>query len=66
MSASSFSWANWIHLFFIAGRDTTAVLLMWTSYFLTMNPEAEKELRAEVDEVLGGKKNEFSNSRYRL
>lgn len=49
--------------FFIAGRDTTAVLLMWSSYFLSQNPEVEKELRAEVDEVLAGKKNEFSNSR---
>jgi len=49
--------------FFIAGRDTTAVLLMWSSYFIGLNPDVERELREEVDNVLGGKKNEFSNSR---
>jgi cytochrome P450 len=34
--------------FALAGRDTTASLLTWTTFFLTQNPEIQQTLRAEV------------------
>ncbi|MBA2691237.1 MAG: cytochrome P450, partial [Rubrobacter sp.] len=38
---------------FIAGHETTANALAWTFYLLAKNPEAERKLRAELDESLG-------------
>ena len=38
----------------IAGRDTTACTLTWITYILTQNPEVERKLCAEIDEVLQG------------
>jgi cytochrome P450 len=38
---------------FIAGHETTANALSWTFYLLAKNPEAERKLRAELDESLG-------------
>ncbi|KAL6067322.1 Cytochrome P450 family-dependent fatty acid hydroxylase [Balamuthia mandrillaris] len=42
--------------FFIAGRDTTAILLTWTFYLLAKNPDVEQKLIDEVDTVLKGEK----------
>ncbi|KAL6071642.1 Cytochrome P450 monooxygenase pc-3 [Balamuthia mandrillaris] len=42
--------------FFIAGRDTTAILLTWTFYLLTQNPDVEQKLVEEIDTVLKGEK----------
>jgi len=39
--------------FIIAGRDTTAVLLTWTCYFLSKHPDVEKRLREEIVAVVG-------------
>ena len=39
--------------FVIAGRDTTAQALSWTSYLLSQHPEVERRMRAEMWEVLG-------------
>jgi cytochrome P450 len=39
----------------LAGHETTATALSWTWYLLSRNPEAERKLHAEVDEVLGGR-----------
>jgi cytochrome P450 len=39
--------------FLVAGHETTAVALSWTWYLLSQNPDAERRLHAEVDEVLG-------------
>jgi cytochrome P450 len=39
--------------FLVAGHETTAVALSWTWYLLAENPQAERRLHAEVDEVLG-------------
>jgi cytochrome P450 len=39
----------------LAGHETTATALSWTWYLLSQNPEAERKLHAELDEVLGGR-----------
>jgi cytochrome P450 len=39
---------------FVAGHETTANTLAWTWYLLSLHPEVERRLHAEVDEVLGG------------
>jgi cytochrome P450 len=41
--------------FFIAGHATIASALTWTWYLLSTHPECWRRLRAEVDEVLGGR-----------
>jgi len=38
-----------------AGHETLGNALSWTWYLLSQNPEAERELHAEVDSVLGGR-----------
>jgi cytochrome P450 len=38
--------------FLLVGHETTAVLLTWTWYLLSMNPGAEAKLHEEVDRVL--------------
>jgi cytochrome P450 len=40
---------------FIAGHETTAVLLNWTWVLLAQNPAVEAQLQAELDSVLGGR-----------
>jgi len=42
--------------FILAGRDTTALLLTWTCYFLSKNPDVEKKLREEILSVVGQEK----------
>eukprot|EP01087_Luapelamoeba_hula_P021355 TRINITY_DN743_c0_g1_i3.p1 TRINITY_DN743_c0_g1~~TRINITY_DN743_c0_g1_i3.p1 ORF type:complete len:434 (-),score=51.99 TRINITY_DN743_c0_g1_i3:159-1460(-) len=39
--------------FFIAGRDTTAVLMSWTMYLLSQNPEVETKLVGLIEEIVG-------------
>jgi cytochrome P450 len=41
--------------FFIAGHATIASALTWTWYLLSTHPESWRRLRAEVEEVLGGR-----------
>ena len=40
---------------FLAGHETTAVLLSWTWKLLSENPEAEAKLHEEIDRVLAGR-----------
>jgi cytochrome P450 len=40
---------------FLAGHETTANALTWTWYLLSQSPEVERQLHAEVDEVLQGR-----------
>jgi cytochrome P450 len=40
---------------FLAGHETTANALSWTWYALARNPDVERELHRELDEVLGGR-----------
>jgi cytochrome P450 len=40
---------------FLAGHETTANALTWTWYLLACNPEAESQMHAEIDAVLGGR-----------
>jgi len=42
--------------FFLAGRDTTAVLIAWTCYLLAKHPDVEKKLREEILSVVGQEK----------
>jgi len=39
----------------IAGHETTALALSWTFYLLSLNPEADARLAAELRDVLGGR-----------
>ena len=39
---------------FLAGHETTANTLAWTFYLLSMHPEVERRVRAELDATLGG------------
>jgi len=39
----------------LAGHETTATALSWTWYLLSQNPDAERKLHAELDQVLGGR-----------
>jgi cytochrome P450 len=41
--------------FLAAGHETTAVALTWTWYLLSLHPEVERRLRAEIHHVLGGR-----------
>jgi cytochrome P450 len=40
---------------FLAGHETTANALSWTFWLLSLNPEAEAALAAELGRVLGGR-----------
>jgi len=42
--------------FFLAGRDTTAMLISWTCYFLAQHPDVDKKLREEILSVVGQEK----------
>jgi cytochrome P450 len=39
----------------LAGHETTATGLSWTWYLLSENPDAERKLHAELDQVLNGR-----------
>jgi cytochrome P450 len=39
--------------FMTAGHETTALALTWTFYLLSLHPEVEERVRAEVDAVVG-------------
>uniref|UniRef100_A0A6B2L9E9 Cytochrome P450 n=1 Tax=Arcella intermedia TaxID=1963864 RepID=A0A6B2L9E9_9EUKA len=39
--------------FLLAGRDTTAILLAATIYYLSFHPDVEAKVRREVEEVVG-------------
>ena len=38
---------------FLAGYETVASALTWTWYLLSQNPEAERKMQIEIDDVLG-------------
>ena len=40
---------------FLAGHETTALVLSWTWYLMAQHPEAEQRLWTELDTVLGGR-----------
>lgn len=40
---------------YIAGHETTAILLTWTFTLLSTHPEVERRLQAELVQVLGGR-----------
>jgi cytochrome P450 len=40
---------------FLAGHETTALVLMWSWYLLAKNPAAERKFHAELDAVLDGR-----------
>jgi cytochrome P450 len=46
---------------FLAGHETTATALTWTLYLVGKHPEVERKLRAELDEVLGGRAAGFAD-----
>lgn len=41
---------------FLAGHETTALVLSWTWYLLSQHPDKEAKLHAELDSVLGGRR----------
>jgi cytochrome P450 len=46
---------------FLAGHETTANALAWAFYLLTSNPEVERQLHHEVDQVLAGRAPSFED-----
>lgn len=40
---------------FLAGHETTAIVLTWTWYLLSQYPDAEKKLHAELETVVAGR-----------
>ena len=46
---------------FMAGHETTANTLAWVWYLLSLHPEAEARLHAELDDVLGGRPPEVAD-----
>ncbi len=46
---------NEILITIFAGHETTASLLTWGLYALSLNPEAEARLHNEVDSIMGGR-----------
>ena len=40
---------------FLAGHETTALVLSWTWYLMAQHPDVERELWAELDAVLAGR-----------
>lgn len=46
---------------FLAGHETTALALSWAFYLLSLNPETQAKLFAEVDSVLGGRDATFED-----
>ena len=46
---------------FLAGHETTALVLAWTWYLLGNNAAATQEFHAELDEVLGGRPPTFED-----
>jgi cytochrome P450 len=42
--------------FIFEGHDTTSAALSWTFYLISLHPEVEKKVLAEIEEVLGDKK----------
>jgi cytochrome P450 len=46
---------------FLAGHETTANALTWTWYLLSQNPEAEAQLHAELDRVIGNRSPTFDD-----
>jgi cytochrome P450 len=41
--------------FFLAGNDTTAIILCWMWYLLALHPDVEAKLHKELDTVLHGR-----------
>lgn len=46
---------------FLAGHETTALVLAWAWYLLGSNPEAEKKFHAELDEIIGDREPTFDD-----
>ncbi|HEY6404720.1 MAG TPA: cytochrome P450, partial [Nitrososphaeraceae archaeon] len=45
----------------IAGHETTSNALTWTYYLLSQNPQIERRVFEEIDQVLGGIGNEYKS-----
>jgi len=43
-----------VKAFFIAGSESTAVIISWCAYHLCVSPDLQAAVQAEVDAVLGG------------
>ena len=48
----------------VAGQETSAVLLAWTTAFLAFNPQAQARAAAEVDQQLQGAPPTAQNTRW--
>uniref|UniRef100_A0A6B2L774 Cytochrome P450 n=1 Tax=Arcella intermedia TaxID=1963864 RepID=A0A6B2L774_9EUKA len=50
--------------FLVAGRDTTAILLASTFYFLSLNPDVDAKVREEIARVVGNEKFDMKHSKH--
>jgi cytochrome P450 len=50
----------------VAGHETTAAVLTWTTYLLATHPEIKARVQAEVDEVCGDRKPTIEVGLYKL
>ena len=48
-------------VFFLAGHETTASVLTWAFYILSVVPDVAARIRAEVDDVVGDRPIDFSD-----
>jgi cytochrome P450 len=46
---------------FLAGHETTALVLAWTWYLLGSNPDVEKKFHVELNEVIGDREPAFDD-----
>ncbi|MCM6778444.1 cytochrome P450 [Nocardia sp. CDC159] len=53
--------ADTIMAFFIGGVDTTAATLSWALHMLAQHPDIERQVQAEVDTVLSGRRATFED-----
>ncbi len=50
------------HAIIIAGRDTTAQLLSWTTWRVSQNADVESKLVSEIDTVLAGQRPTYDST----
>jgi cytochrome P450 len=48
---------------FIAGAETTSTTLLWSVLYLTMYPEVQRKVQAEIDALIGRERRPSRNDK---